>query len=496
MTGPDQDTLHGWPQIAEYLGRSVRTAQRWEAAFGLPVRRSVAADGSALVTGSRTEFDAWRLRLTSATLSDEEPTPPTWGALGGAPVGPPSTVETVEQHRLPDGARSAHVLRRQLRRRASALAILFVIGVAVGVTLAMTRMPAPRYPTRFVVEGTEVLALTDSNERAWAHPLAAPARRPATINYTTPEEGDLDGDGSAEVAVAISYIPQRMEPSISDAVMMFGRDGRLWWTVQPTDVPGMSGGDREKTSGPWRVRSVIFATTPPGRVWIAYSHDDPWRQGFVLEVTAEGRQSLRYVQTGRISALMHWQTASGGRLAIGGTDPTTGEASLAILLSDRPAAQSPVVSSTPSRALPTPASLGISCDTCPHHPPDAYFLLPMSELRRVVETPNAHVMRIGSVGDRLRVETADGARGALLIWIDADLRPVEALRPSAYWAQHQLREAQGRIAHTPHECPDSLGPTTIRAWRPSSGWTDDPVTLRPNLPVRPRADTPKVARRP
>jgi hypothetical protein len=35
--GPIQ--LNGWKEIAAYLGRSVRTVQRWEKDFGLPVRR-------------------------------------------------------------------------------------------------------------------------------------------------------------------------------------------------------------------------------------------------------------------------------------------------------------------------------------------------------------------------------------------------------------------------------------------------------------------------
>ena len=50
MNGPDsgsdfgssQDArpqLHGWKDIASYFGRSVRTVQRWERDFGLPVRR-------------------------------------------------------------------------------------------------------------------------------------------------------------------------------------------------------------------------------------------------------------------------------------------------------------------------------------------------------------------------------------------------------------------------------------------------------------------------
>jgi hypothetical protein len=31
--------LSGWKQIAGYLGKSVRTAQRWEHDLGLPVRK-------------------------------------------------------------------------------------------------------------------------------------------------------------------------------------------------------------------------------------------------------------------------------------------------------------------------------------------------------------------------------------------------------------------------------------------------------------------------
>ena len=33
------DRLDGWKEIASYLGRSVRTAHRWEKRLGLPVRR-------------------------------------------------------------------------------------------------------------------------------------------------------------------------------------------------------------------------------------------------------------------------------------------------------------------------------------------------------------------------------------------------------------------------------------------------------------------------
>ena len=35
---PD-DRLDGWKEIASFLGRGVRTVQRWETALGLPVHR-------------------------------------------------------------------------------------------------------------------------------------------------------------------------------------------------------------------------------------------------------------------------------------------------------------------------------------------------------------------------------------------------------------------------------------------------------------------------
>lgn len=53
------DALNGWKEIAVYLGKSVRTVQRWERAYGLPVQRVAAAAGE-IVWASRTELEAWR----------------------------------------------------------------------------------------------------------------------------------------------------------------------------------------------------------------------------------------------------------------------------------------------------------------------------------------------------------------------------------------------------------------------------------------------------
>jgi phage terminase Nu1 subunit (DNA packaging protein) len=49
--------LSGWKEIAKYLGRGVRTAQRWEP-LGLPVHRPT-GKGRSAVTALAHELDAW-----------------------------------------------------------------------------------------------------------------------------------------------------------------------------------------------------------------------------------------------------------------------------------------------------------------------------------------------------------------------------------------------------------------------------------------------------
>lgn len=53
-------TLQSWKEIAEYLGRGVRTAQRWEE-LGLPVRRPQPYSRKSAVYAVTHELDAWLL---------------------------------------------------------------------------------------------------------------------------------------------------------------------------------------------------------------------------------------------------------------------------------------------------------------------------------------------------------------------------------------------------------------------------------------------------
>lgn len=50
--------LNSWKEIATYVGRGVRTVQRWEAQIGLPVHRPAGKDHSAVLAFS-SELDQW-----------------------------------------------------------------------------------------------------------------------------------------------------------------------------------------------------------------------------------------------------------------------------------------------------------------------------------------------------------------------------------------------------------------------------------------------------
>lgn len=54
----NEDVLNSWKEVASYLGRGVRTVQRWEQELSLPVRRPRGKSRSAVIA-FKTELDVW-----------------------------------------------------------------------------------------------------------------------------------------------------------------------------------------------------------------------------------------------------------------------------------------------------------------------------------------------------------------------------------------------------------------------------------------------------
>ena len=71
----NDEMLNSWKEVAAYLGRGVRTVQRWELELGLPVRRPRGKPRSAIIA-LKPELDRW-LTCSKAASSKEIKKPPT-----------------------------------------------------------------------------------------------------------------------------------------------------------------------------------------------------------------------------------------------------------------------------------------------------------------------------------------------------------------------------------------------------------------------------------
>lgn len=72
MAAKQQGFLNSWKEIAQYLGRGVRTVQRWEAELGMPVRRPRGKSRSAVIA-VMSELDQWLARTPLHTIENSEP---------------------------------------------------------------------------------------------------------------------------------------------------------------------------------------------------------------------------------------------------------------------------------------------------------------------------------------------------------------------------------------------------------------------------------------
>ena len=66
----ESTVLTSWKEIARYLGKGVRTVQRWEQELGLPVRRPIGASHKSAVLLHREDVDNWLATRFSARSID------------------------------------------------------------------------------------------------------------------------------------------------------------------------------------------------------------------------------------------------------------------------------------------------------------------------------------------------------------------------------------------------------------------------------------------
>ena len=69
----NSEVLNSWKEIAAYMGRGVRTVQRWERELGLPVRRPRGKERSAVIALTP-DLDTWLHKVPQGTLTSHPST--------------------------------------------------------------------------------------------------------------------------------------------------------------------------------------------------------------------------------------------------------------------------------------------------------------------------------------------------------------------------------------------------------------------------------------
>lgn len=185
--------LESWQSIAEYLGVSVRTAQKWEIERGLPVSRP--ADARGKVSADPADLDQWR-------------------------------EATAEKPSLWDNLR---LVRTYAGIAAGALLLEFCLAAGYFIHAA-----GPGHPARLSQEGDSIIAADERGRALWRYKFEdllrlqedqeeVPTARRASFE-------DLDGDGRIETLY--SYVPTSIEEK-GASLFCFSEAGKLRWSFRP-----------------------------------------------------------------------------------------------------------------------------------------------------------------------------------------------------------------------------------------------------------------------
>jgi hypothetical protein len=442
--------LDGWKAIADYLGRDVRTAQRWRDERGMPVHR-VPGGRSATVFADRAELDAWLFQSNAAPLI--EPT------LSNAETVSPSASVL---HRRPHPLVIIAAIGARFRERwitALGVALVGISTVIFGGMRIVRTVPTP--PAHVEITGTTLTAHASDNSKLWSHSLGSAAGQPFLYGFA---HVDWDGRPNSDIVAFVNRLgrPTRTgaTPFVSYEIYCFSSEGRVRWTYDPAQKLSFGG---RHFSGPWRPIAWLVSGAKP-RVWTSFV-DNTWWPSFVVRLGPDGVSDRVFVNAGHIYVLARVESANGVQVLAGGVNNEYRAAALAVLNEDGGLTSSPQTDDS-----------SFACDDCPSERPRRYFVLPRSELSAAFGEPYNYVDAIsvplrpdGLIDVSVR-ESPEPWNLRSVYRFSTELMPESVGLSDRYWEVHRELSKTGKLDHAVEDCPERSEGMLVRVWQPDAGW--------------------------
>ena len=459
---PDaQDHLNGWKEIASFLGKGVRTVQRWEREYRLPVHR-IGRQGGEIIWASRRELDEWMRTQgprVPANDADRDATPSGNGA-GSVAVHDSSSAAPSASRQAPPASPAG---RSQARPARSWLIPALAYGLAAAAILwASLSFLSPAIPnpvswdmkaqtfTVFDEGGRAIFAKDFPFIRDGEYVISVDSREGGRVAFA-----DLDADGVKEalIGVANAYFNPAM------GVFAYGADGRERFVVRPQHRVTFG----SKTyAGPWMPYHLFVAGSGDAlSIYIAFIGADEF-PSLLLEVDGQGRVRSEYWSNGYIK----WVTRAAWRgrdaLFVGATHNDTHGGSVAIFPDSRASGSAPAVQDK------------YRCTSCAPERPAEFLVFPRRALSEAYPggTAGATVQGIRVLQDgRIRVSVNEGTvqqdTGLFesVVWytLDAALTRADAELTPGLLADHARQFAAGMVKH-PFGKADEDALFPVRKW--------------------------------
>ena len=440
--GAESNRLDSWKAIAEYLGRDVSTARRWEKTAGLPVRRLPGSNGRS-VFAYRDEIDAWRNGTPASAL--ELPSVIAEQAPGTA-ITPPVP------DALPVPPRSGATVMRSSWSAFGAVALVVVLLASIAWRARTSRADA----ALTVQVGTDgVVAIRADGTERWRYPFA-PGEQVWTVPaYAGRRTVVATSEGPALfAAIAGRFLDGR---AASGEVFWFSPGGNLRRTFDFNDRLTFGG---TVYGEPWNLTDVQIEEGPIAQRFAVAAHHYHWWPSIVTVLDGAWRRRGTFVNAGWIERV-HWLSAD--RLLVAGFSNDRDGGVLALLDPDALDGQSPVAADSAFR-----------CTSCGSGGPIRYIVMPRSEVNRVSGSRFNRAI-VDVLPDRIVVRTIEvpmvNSAADALYEFSPSLELIRATYSDRYWDQHTELEHAGKLSHSRAACPDRDGPPAIEIWDPAHGWS-------------------------